>query len=75
MRLFIANNVLAEWTSSMTDWTYGMMVVAAESEDDIRDIVIDGGFDWDRDIAQGTWTDHGFVDGDARVIAYCWGGS
>lgn len=68
MRLFIANNVLV-------DWTPGMMVVAAESEDDIRDIVIDAGFNWDLDFANGTWTDHGVVDGDARVIAYCWGGS
>jgi len=77
MNLYTANDVLG-------DWTYGMLVVAAPDVDSIRNVILDhtkqdaaGGtyfvFDKDDDI-NGTWTLQGQVSGDARVIAYQYGG-
>ncbi len=77
MRLFIAKDVL-------TDWTHGMIVVAAPDADSIRDVILNhmepraaGGtylaFDPDDEI-DGTYIDHGQCEGPARVIAYTFGG-
>ncbi len=77
LNLYTSNDVLG-------DWTYGMMVVAAPDVDSIRDVILahtgtdaSGGtylaFDPDDDI-DGTWTLQGQVSGDARVIAYQYGG-
>jgi len=72
MRLFIANDVLK-------DYTYGMIVLAAESQDQIVQVLRDSDlFDVDGKYADnvlGTYVDHGEVGGEARVISYCWGGA
>ena len=77
MNLYTSNDVLG-------DWTYGMMVVASPDVDSIRDVILAhtkqdaaGGtylvFDED-DHIDGTWTLQGQVSGDARVVAYQFGG-
>jgi len=77
MNLYTSNDVLQ-------DYSYGMMVVVAPDVDSIRDVILahtkqnaQGGtyhvFDEDDDI-DGTWTLQGQVSGDARVIAYQFGG-
>lgn len=72
MKLFIANDVLR-------DYTYGMIVLAAESQDQIEQVLRDSDlFDMDSEYADevlGTYVDHGEVGGEARVISYCYGGS
>ena len=77
LNLYTAKDVLG-------NWTYGMMVVASPDVDSIRDIILSHQntnasghlytvFDPDDDI-DGTWTLQGQVSGDARVIAYQYGG-
>ena len=82
MRLFIANDVLQ-------DYTYGMIVVAAPSEDAILEVISNselgkiGTYDEQEhgisnavpEEVRGTYIDHGEVNGPARLIAYCWGGA
>jgi len=74
MRLFIANDVL-------TDYTDGMIVLAAESKDQIEQVLRDSGLffmddedDEENTHVVGTYVDHGEIGGEARVIAHCWGG-
>jgi len=82
MRLFIANDVLQ-------DYTYGMIVVAAPSEDAILEVLAEselsqvGLYDEEEngipnavpEEVRGTYIDRGEVNGPARLIAYCWGGA
>lgn len=73
MRLFIAKDVL-------TDWTHGMIVVAAPDADSISDVILahenkDGSRTFDEDdYIEGTYIDHGWCEGPARVISYVYGG-
>jgi hypothetical protein len=73
MKLFIADDVLK-------DYSYGMIVLAAASKDQIEQVLRDSGLffmDDEEDISEvmGTYVEHGEVSGEARVIAYCYGGS
>jgi len=70
-------------TDVLTDWTYGMMVVASPDVDSIRGIILahteqdaSGGtyHVFEEDELPETWTLQGQVSGDARVIAYQFGG-
>jgi hypothetical protein len=68
MRLFIGSDVLS-------DYTDGMIVVAAESEDRIVEIVRQELPYTDPSLYRfGEWVDHGEIDGPERVLDYRYGG-
>lgn len=69
LNLYVATDVL-------TDYTSGMIVVAAPDITSIPEILIDSGeFSRSHDSIDGTWELVGHTDGDPRLVAFSYGGA
>ena len=71
MRLFIAE-------VHRPDYTHGIIILVAESEAQIEQVLRDSGLfymDDDADMLLGDCVDHGEISGGARVLTWRWGGS
>jgi hypothetical protein len=68
MRLFVATDVL-------TDYTHGVIALVAPNRESILEVLSQHPSYDPEDAGEGTYIDHGEIDGPARVIVWHWGGA